>query len=227
MPGLSPPCGPAGRVAVALARRRRGGREASRSRPGRCPDRRRSRSSARRSRTCCAGRKSTPVRCTAKVRTCSPASRTCRRSRLPSRRPRGTRPTAAVRPACRTPCWRCSARPRPCCRRWRCTGWPSGPKWIELIAWLAIARGRPVITSWRVLKFAPDSFVTVLEFSSPVSVDGLEWETHRMTLLGVDAGSTVMPSVSREPSVVITWSAVTCLALSSVSAWILPNISVT
>src|SRR5215210_1699378 len=90
-----------------------------------------------------------------------------------------------------------------------------------------MARGRPVITSLRVAKFDPERRVTVPEFSAPLFVEGLECEAHRITLLGVDLGSTVMPRVILEPSVVMTRSETTFLALSRVSACILPKSSVT
>ena len=47
----------------------------------------------------------------------------------------------------------------------------SAPKCNELTAWLALARGRPVMTSCRVRRSDPDSRVIVLELASPLSRD--------------------------------------------------------
>ena len=65
------------------------------------------------------------------------------------------------------------------------------------------------------------------ELGTPLSVEGLECATQRMTLLGVDSGSTVKPSVKRSPRVVINWSWTTWWSPFRVSAWIVPNSSET
>ena len=72
-----------------------------------------------------------------------------------------------------------------------------------------------------------DDVAAAVLWVSPALGESFECDTHRMTLLGVDAGSTVMPSVSLDPSVVITSSETTCLASFSVIRWILPYSSVT
>ena len=63
------------------------------------------------------------------------------------------------------------------------------------------------------------------ESMAPAFTDGLECAAHRITLLGVDCGSTVSPSVSREPSAVMTSSPTTFQLASNVRAWILPSSS--
>jgi hypothetical protein len=84
-----------------------------------------------------------------------------------------------------------------------------------------------VITSTLSSKPAPESRETIPVFGSPAFMDGFEWDAQRMTLLGVDFGSTSSPSVKRLPRVVMTWLSITALPPSSVRAWIFPKSSET
>src|SRR3954447_1336873 len=98
---------------------------------------------------------------------------------------------------------------------------------MPLIAWLAIARGRPVMMSVLVARFGPDRRDTALELATPFETEGDECDATRITFVGVEAGSTVSPSVSREPSVPITSSLTTVFVELNVTRWIFPNISAT
>src|SRR5687767_5748707 len=83
------------------------------------------------------------------------------------------------------------------------------------------------MTSVRVPSDVPESRLTIPEFGVPLSIDGDECDAYTTTLLEVDSGPIVRPSVRRVPSAVLTTSETSAPCELSVIAWILPIISLT